>query len=112
MYPIFQQIFVCILYTKLICHGSFNYVYKMYRKVCQNVVYILYTSVVYILYNFCMQNVYTVSVWAEFSYDFNRSWQRVLKWQKSMSYIPSGFHISLPSWLLVLHQTEQSMKNQ
>ena len=59
-----------LVYT-ISCHSSFNFVYKMYTKVCRTkcgihfvyTVYILYTSVVYILYNFCIQNVYTVSVW-------------------------------------------------
>ena len=41
------------------------FVYKMYTKVCRNVVHILYTPVVYILYKFCIQNVYTVSMWGD-----------------------------------------------
>ena len=71
MYPTFRQSFVYILCAKFCCHSSFNFVYKMYTKVCQNVVYILYafcihfhTSVVYTLYNFFIQNAYTISVWA------------------------------------------------
>ena len=63
-YPTFQQTFVHILHTKLSCHSSFNFVYKM-RSLSEcgiHFVYILYTSVVYISYNFCIQNVYTVSV--------------------------------------------------
>ena len=55
MYPTFQQTFVYILYTKFSWHRSLDFVYKMHTKACRNVVYILY--------NFCIQNVYTVSVW-------------------------------------------------
>ena len=48
------------MYTKFSWHSSFDFVYKMYTKICQNMVYILYRSGIYILYNFCIQNVYTV----------------------------------------------------
>ena len=41
---------------KISCHRFFNFVYKMNTKVGQNV-YIFYTSVLYILHNFCIQNV-------------------------------------------------------
>ena len=50
MYRTFRQTFAYTLYTKFSCHSSFNSVYKMYTKVCRNVVYILYT--------FCMHFVY------------------------------------------------------
>ena len=63
-----------ILYTKFGCHSPFNFVYKMYTEVCRNVGHILYillyiscTSVVYILHNFCKQNVYMISVWGRHS---------------------------------------------
>ena len=56
MYPIFQQSFIYILHTNLSCHSSFNSVYKMYTKVCQNVGYIFYIS---ILYTFCIHQLYT-----------------------------------------------------
>ena len=76
MYTKFRQTFVYILYTKFSCHSClnfvykmytedcrFNFAYKMYTKVCWKVVYILYTSVAYILYNFCIQDVCKISVW-------------------------------------------------
>ena len=72
MYPIFRQTFVYILYTKFSWHSSFDFVYKymeklveMWYTLCIYFVYILYTLVVCIFYNFCIQNVYTVSVWVE-----------------------------------------------
>ena len=58
MYPTFRQTFVYILCTNFSWHSSFDFVYKMYTKVCGNVGYILYTfciHFVYILYNFCIQ---------------------------------------------------------
>ena len=58
IYITFQQTFV----TKFSWHSFFDFVYKMYTKVCRNVVYILYTLIAYIFYNFCIQNEYTVSV--------------------------------------------------
>ena len=66
MYPTFRQTFVHILYTKFSWHSSFDFVCKMSAKVCWNLAYILYTSVVYILYSFSTQNVYTVFVWEIF----------------------------------------------
>ena len=78
MYPIFWQTFVYKMYTTcqqtfvyilctIFCWCSFfDVVYKMYTSLLKYVihfVYILYTSVVYILCNFCIQNVYTVSKW-------------------------------------------------
>ena len=52
----------------------------MYPKICQNVgtifihfAYILLTSFVYILYDFCLQNVYIISLWeATFSHKVNK----------------------------------------
>ena len=72
MYPTFQQTFVYILLTKFSNHSSLDFVYKMYIEkfvkmcytFCIHSVYILYTWVAYILNNFCLQNVYTVSMWA------------------------------------------------
>ena len=55
-------------------HSSYDFVYKMYTKVCRNVVYILYTFCIHQLYiscilcNFCIQNVYTFSVWDAFPF--------------------------------------------
>ena len=66
MYPTFRQTFVHIVYTKFSWHSSFDFVYKRSAKVCWNLAYILYTSVVYILYSFSTQNVYTVFVWEIF----------------------------------------------
>ena len=68
MYTTFWQTFAYILYTKLSWHSSFDFVYKMYSykslsKCGIHFIYIFCTSVVYILYNFCIQNVYTGSVW-------------------------------------------------
>ena len=51
-------IVLLILYTKCI-----QKLVEMWYTFCIHFVYILYTSVVYILHNFCIQNVYTVSVW-------------------------------------------------
>ena len=51
MYPTFQQTFLYILYTKSTELRQLNFVYKMYRKVCQNVGYIFYTNILYI---FCI----------------------------------------------------------
>ena len=61
MYLTFWQTFVYISYTKFSWHSSTDFVYKMCTKVCWNVVYILYTSVAYVLYNSCILNVNTVS---------------------------------------------------
>ena len=82
MYPIFQQTFAYILYTKCIqnvCiysksnvpHISTNFCIHFVYKIqltqifgfCIQNVYKSLSNVVYILYNFCIQNVYTVSVW-------------------------------------------------
>ena len=59
MYSTFRQTFVYILDTKFSWHSSFD---------CRNVVYILYTTALYIsaeyiLYNFCIENLYPVSMW-------------------------------------------------
>ena len=53
MYPTYRQIFVCILYKTFSCCSSFNFEYKMYTKVCGNVVYILYTFCIHQLYTSC-----------------------------------------------------------
>ena len=42
MYLTFRQAFVYVLCTKFSWLSSFDFVYKMYRKVCRNVGYILY----------------------------------------------------------------------
>ena len=63
IYPTLQQTLVYNLCIKFSWHSSFDFVYKIHTKACRNVVYILHASVVYILYNFCIQNVYAVSVW-------------------------------------------------
>ena len=49
-----------ILYTKCSCHSSFNFVYEMYTKVCQNLVYILYTFCIHQLYISCTIFVYKI----------------------------------------------------
>ena len=49
-------IVLLILYTK--CIQKFV---KMWYTFCIHFAYILYTSVVFILYNFCIQTIYTVS---------------------------------------------------
>ena len=59
MHSIFRQTFVYILDTKFSWHSSFD---------CRNVAYILYTTALYIsaeyiLYNFCIENLYPVSMW-------------------------------------------------
>ena len=51
-------IVLLILYTK--CIQMFV---KIWYAFCINCEYILYASVVYILYNFCIQKVSTVFVW-------------------------------------------------
>ena len=49
------------MYTKSKNRHHLNFVYKMYTKVCRNVVYILYTN---ILYKFCIQKF--VDIWNTF----------------------------------------------
>ena len=49
------------MYTKSKKLHHLNFVYKMYTKVCRNVVYILYTN---ILYKFCIQKF--VEIWNTF----------------------------------------------
>ena len=49
-------ILLLILYKK-----SIHKFIEMLNTFCIHLVYILYTSVVYILYNFYIQNVYTIS---------------------------------------------------
>ena len=68
MHPTLQQTFEYILYAKFYWHSSFDFVNKIYAKVCLNVVYILYTSVVLHLVQFlCIKCIYTlVSVWVRF----------------------------------------------
>ena len=70
MYPIFwqtfvykmyitcQQTFVCILYTIFCWCSFFDVVYKMYTKVCWNMLYILYTFCIHQLYTSCANFVY------------------------------------------------------
>ena len=66
MYPTYRQTFVNILYTKLSWHSSFDFVYEMYTKTCRNVVYTLYTSVVY---SFCV-GMHYVNFWKRSSVTF------------------------------------------
>ena len=51
-------IVLLILYTK--CIQKFVEIWDTF---CIHLVYILHTSVVNILYNFCIQNVYMISMW-------------------------------------------------
>ena len=51
------DVVLLILYTK--CIQKFV---EIWYTFCLHFAYILYTSVLYIFYNFCIQNVYTVSV--------------------------------------------------
>ena len=50
-------------FDKLLYIFCIQNVNKSLSKCGIHFVYILYTSVVYILCNFCLQNVYTISVW-------------------------------------------------
>ena len=62
MYPTYRQIFVYILYKKFSCCSSFNFEYKMYTKVCGNVVYILYTLCIHFVYINCIHLVQFLSI--------------------------------------------------
>ena len=55
LYATFHQTFLYILYTKFSWCSSFDFVYKMYTKVCRNMVYILFT--------FCIHFVYISSIY-------------------------------------------------
>ena len=96
MYPIFGQTFVYKMYTNCLyikCIPRFDkllYTFciqnlagvvllilhtkciqgfvEIWHTFCIHFVYILYTSVVFIFYNLCIQNVYTVSVWVYAGY--------------------------------------------
>lgn len=54
MYPTFQQTSVYIYDTNFSCHSYFNIVYKIYIKVCRNVIYILYTFCTHFVYISCI----------------------------------------------------------
>ena len=54
MYPTSQQMFVNILYIKFSCHCSFNFMSKMYIKVCPNVEYVLQTISIHFAYTSCI----------------------------------------------------------
>ena len=56
-YPTFAQTFVYILYTKFSWHSSFDFVYKMYTKVCRKAGYILYIFCINILHISCIHLV-------------------------------------------------------
>ena len=64
MYPTFRQ----TLYTFCIQNLADIVHLILYTKCIQKLVEMWYTSVVYILYNFCIQNVYTVFVWETSTY--------------------------------------------
>ena len=77
MYPTFRQTFVYNWYKKFSRHSSFNFVYKMYTKVFRNGVYILCTFCIHLLYiscnhlyNFCIQNANTISVYSNEVFTF------------------------------------------
>ena len=57
IYTTFRQTFVYILYTKFSWHSSSDFVYKMYKKVCQNVVYILLKFCIHSVYISCIHLV-------------------------------------------------------
>ena len=67
IYPTFQQTFIYILYKKFSWHSSFNFVYKSYTKVCQNVVCILhiYILYIYILCTSCI--IFAYKMYTQFS---------------------------------------------
>ena len=57
MYYTFHS-FVSILYTKFSCHSSFNFVFKMYKKVCRKRIYIFYTFCIHFVYiSYCIHLV-------------------------------------------------------
>ena len=58
MHSTFRQTFAYILLSKFNCHRSFDFVYKMYTKVCQNMGYNLYTFCIHQLYTSCTVFVY------------------------------------------------------
>ena len=53
-----KLLYLYILYTKFSWHSSFDFLYKIYTKVCRNVVYILYTFCIHQLYTSCTIFVY------------------------------------------------------
>ena len=57
MYPTFRQTVAYNSYTKFSWHISFDFVYKMYTKVCRNVVYISYTFCIHFGYISCIHLV-------------------------------------------------------
>ena len=59
IYITLRQTFVYILYTKFSWRSSFDFVYKMYTKVCRNMVCILYIFCRHQLYTPCTIFVYT-----------------------------------------------------
>lgn len=61
MFPKFQQTLVFSFYTNYSLHSPFNSVYKMYTKVEYKSCQMCYTSIVHIMFNYCIQNVYMTS---------------------------------------------------
>ena len=61
MYTIFRQTLVYIVYAKSKELCQLNFAYEMYINVCRNVVYILYTNILYIS---CIQKF--VKIWDTF----------------------------------------------
>ena len=57
MYPTFRQTFIYIWHRNFNCHSSFNFVYKMYTKVCQNLGCILHISCIYFVCVSCIHLV-------------------------------------------------------
>ena len=53
VYPIFRQTFIYILHAKFSWRSSFDFVYKIYTKVCLNVIYTSYTFCIHQLYTSC-----------------------------------------------------------
>ena len=58
-----RLLYIYILYTNFSCHSSFNFVYKRYAKVCQNVGYIFEKFCIHQLYKSCTIFVQMISVW-------------------------------------------------
>ena len=92
---ILTAIVLLILHTK--CIQKFV---KMWDTFWIHLVYILYTSIVYILYNFCIQNVHTISVYVLFL-DFVIVFHLIMKNQESWELWLDGFwgnrHSKMPN---------------
>ena len=68
MHSTFRQTFAYILLSKFNCHRSFDFVCKMYTKVCQNMGYNLYTFCIHQLYTSCTVFVYKMYTMASLGF--------------------------------------------